>query len=125
MAPAPAASLLNGARIRSPAIHRLQLTSDVKDGMPVDELGGALRMNAKGLLKVFLYMETSGLKGRVLYHDWYWKDRRIAHARVPLRHTPQNAATSKYIDRIMVGPWSVKVVDERNTVYAETRFDVR
>jgi hypothetical protein len=120
--PSPAAS---GSLIRSPAIRRIQLTSEVHDGAPVDEIRGIIPMNAKGLVKVFLYMETEGLKGRVLFHDWYWKDKRIAHARVPLRHTPQNAATSKYIDRIMTGPWRVVVVDERNTVYAETRFEVR
>ncbi|MBS1214307.1 MAG: hypothetical protein H6R26_2924 [Proteobacteria bacterium] len=113
------------ALIRSRNIRRAQLTSNVVDDEPVDELGAAIPMNGRGLLKVFLYMETAGLKGRVLFHDWYWKDKLIARVRVPVTQNAQNAATSKFIDRIMTGPWQVKVVDERKKVYAEVSFQVR
>ncbi len=111
--------------IRSRNIRRAQLTSNVVNGQPVDELNGGIPMNAKGLIKVFLHMETTGLKGRILYHDWYWKDKLIAHARIPVKRNDQNSATSKYIDRIMKGPWQVKIVDDRKKVYAEVRFEVR
>ena len=111
--------------VRSSAIRRLQLTSNVQNGEPVDRLEGTIPMNERGLVKVFLYMETAGLKGRVLFHDWYWKDRLIAHARVPVTRNQQNSMTSKFIDRIMVGPWHVQVVDDRKKVYGEARFEVR
>ncbi len=115
----------NQVQILSGNIRRAQLTGGVLDGTPQDRLDGIIPMNAKGLIKVFLYMETTGLKGHILYHDWYWKDRLIAHARIPVKRNDQTSVTSKYIDRIMTGPWRVAVVDDRKRVYAEARFEVR
>ena len=82
-------------------------------------------MNAKGLIRVYLFMETEGLKGKVLFHDWYWKGKRIAHARIPIKRDANIAASSKFIDRIMMGPWEVKVVDERSRVLAKAAFAVQ
>lgn len=121
----PAETPSNQVLILSGNIRRAQLTRSLIGGTPQDRLDGIIPMNAKGLIKVFLYMETTGLKGRVLYHDWYWKDKLIAHARIPVKRNDQNCATSKYIDRIMTGPWRVAVVDDRKKVYAEARFEVR
>jgi len=103
----------------------LQLTRHVADGQPAEPISGFVPMNRKGLVKIFLSMETAGLKGHVLFHDWYWKHRLIAHARVPISRDTQTAFTSKFIDRIMVGPWRVVVVDEHKKVLAETGFEVR
>lgn len=111
--------------ILSKNIKRLQLSNGVNDSGPVDSIESPVPMNEKGLVKVFLYMETEGLKGKVLYHDWLWKGRLIAHARIPVRRDQHTAVSSKFIDRIMVGSWEARVVDERGKVLAQTRFDVR
>jgi hypothetical protein len=112
-------------RLLSPAIRRAQLASDVRGGEPVDRIDGPIPMNPKGLVKVFLFMETADLRGQVLFHDWYWKDRLMAHTRVPVTRDSQISATSKFIDRIMTGPWRVRVVDGRKRVLAEAEFEVR
>ena len=70
-------------------------------------------------------METADLNGNVLFHDWYWKDKRIAHVQMPIKHDLDTAASSKFIDRIMLGPWEVRIVDESNRVLAKTNFEVR
>jgi hypothetical protein len=82
-------------------------------------------MSTKGLIKVFLFTELSGFQGQVVYHDWYWKDRLMAHARVPVHNPEQRSFTSKFIDRIMVGPWHVRVVDKNKQVLGELQFEVR
>lgn len=111
--------------ILSRNIRRAQLTSNVVNGEPTDESARVIPMNDQGLVKVYLHMETTGLKGRLLFHDWYWKDKLIAHARVPVKQDKQVLATSKYIDRLMTGPWQVKVVDEQKKVYAQAAFEVQ
>ncbi|MCX7110430.1 MAG: DUF2914 domain-containing protein [Proteobacteria bacterium] len=111
--------------ILSGNIKRVQLTSGVKDGAPVDSIGQTIPMNAKGLIRVYLFMETEGLKGKVLFHDWYWKGKRIAHARIPIKRDANIAASSKFIDRIMMGPWEVKVVDASSRVLAKAAFAVQ
>jgi len=111
--------------ILSRSIKRAQLTSNVIQGEPVDSIGPTIPMNAKGLIRVYLLMETSGLKGQTLFHDWYWNSKRMAHARIPIKRNSQTAASSKFIDRIMMGPWEVRIVDEKNKVLATTAFEVR
>jgi hypothetical protein len=111
--------------IFSSDIKRAQLTSGVSEAGPMDSIGPSIPMNAQGLLRVYLFMETDGLKGKILFHDWYWKGRRIAHARIPVKRNPHVAASSKFIDRIMMGPWEVKIVDGRNRVLAQADFLVR
>ena len=106
-------------------IKRVQLTSGIKEGEPVDKLGRKIHMNAKGLIRVYLFMEAIDLEGKVLFHDWYWKCQRMAHVRIPIKSNPQTAASSKYIDRIMVGPWVAKIVDERNRILAKEVFNVQ
>ena len=111
--------------ILSSKIKHAQLTSGIKEDEPVDNIGQIFPMNDKGLIKVYFFMETVDLKGSVLFHDWYWKDKRIAHVRMPIKHDVDTAASSKFIDRIMVGPWEVRIVDESNQVLARANFGVR
>ena len=91
----------------------------------MDHIAQTIPMNDKGLIKVYFFMETVDLNGNVLFHDWYWKDKRIAHVRMPIKHDLDTAASSKFIDRIMVGPWEVRIVDESNRVLAKADFEVR
>lgn len=111
--------------ILSKGVKRVHLTTNVANDEPVDTLGRVIPMNDRGLIRVFLFMETSGLKGQILFHDWYWKGKRMAHARIPVRQNQYNASSSKFIDRIMKGPWEVKVVDEKEKVLARAAFEVR
>jgi hypothetical protein len=120
-----ASSARSTVAIFSSNIKRAQLTSGVSKDEPLDSIGQTIPMNAQGLLRVYLFMETDGLKGKILHHDWYWKGKRIAHARIPVKGNPHTAASSKFIDRIMMGPWEVKIVDERNRVLAQADFEVR
>lgn len=119
------ATVNTSVSILSASIKRAQLTHGIKDDEPVDTLAQTIPMNENGLVKVYLFMETAGLKGKVLYHDWYWKGKRIAHARIPIKRAAHTAVSSKFIDRIMTGPWEVKIVDERGNVLAKTAFEVR
>lgn len=118
-AASPAVTIVSGN------IKRAQLTSGLQNGEPVDSIGPTIPMNERGLVKVYLFMETSGLKGRTLFHDWYWKGKRMAHARVPIKRKDQTVASSKFIDRIMMGSWEVRVVDEKDNLMAKTGFEVQ
>ena len=111
--------------IFSGSIKRAQLTSGIIEGEPVDQLDQTIAMNDQGLLRVYLFMETADLKGKALFHDWNWKGRRIAHARMPIKSNGQKAVSSKFIDRIMTGPWEDKIVDQSDRVLAKAGFEVR
>ena len=118
-------SSITRVSILSNKIKHAQLTSGIKENQPVDNIGQIIPMNDKGLIRVYFFMEAVDLKGSELFHDWYWKDKRIAHVRMPIKHDLEAAASSKFIDRIMVGPWEVRIVDESDRVMAKADFEVR
>ena len=124
-APPPSFTGTAKVSIRSPNIKRAQLTSNVVNGQPVDQIGPIIAMNQQGMVKVFLWTEIDDLKGRKLFHDWYWGGERRFHARIPVTRNHQTGTSIKFIERSMTGPWEVKVIDNYKRVYAEARFEVR
>lgn len=106
-------------------IRNAQLTSQVVDRKAVDQLPSVLHMNEEGLLRVYLVTETVGLEERTLFHNWYLNGKRVARVQLPGVKKPTSLYSSKFIDRHMTGTWTVKVVDDRNQLLADTTFEVR
>jgi hypothetical protein len=91
---------------------------------PVDTLTKSLRMNAEGLLRVYLYTEIRGLSGTTLYHTWYLNGDRMARVRIPVVRDDYRASSSKFIDTMMLGTWQVTITDDSGKPYADVSFVV-
>ena len=111
--------LLNSAMVRA------QMTATLKDGDSGVEFGERLTVPVEGVIKVALFTEVRGLKGKVLYHDWYLDGRRQARVKKPVTLELQDSSSSKYINQQMRGAWLVKVVDQQEQVYLEAAFTVQ
>ena len=116
--------IVEPVKLLSPSIVRAQLTHNVVNHEPVDKLGDVITMNDKGLLRVYLFTEMVQLQGKTLYHNWYRDGKLMAHVRIPVGYVRTRASSSKFIDRYMLGEWSVKVVDENKKEYITARFEV-
>ena len=101
------------------------LTQELKDGLPVNSLGYDIPMNDEGIIKVILYTQMQGLKGTVLFHDWYRADKRMARVKIPVNVATQRSFSSKFINQQMLGDWTVKIVDGKGELYAEANFSVQ
>ncbi|GEM_PF-1182087 len=101
------------------------LTYELKDGRPVDSLGYNIPMNDEGIIKVILFTQMNGLKGTVLFHDWYRADKRMARVKIPVNVKDQDSYSSKFINTQMLGHWTVKIVDGNGDLYAEANFSVQ
>ncbi len=96
--------------IRAPGLTRAQLTLELEDKEPVGLMPGQLAMNDQGLLRVYLFTETRGLKDQSHFHDWYLNGQRVARVRIRPYANEMRASSSKFIDRNMTGDWRVEVV---------------
>lgn len=123
----PTVAKIEPAEVRTLTNHirRAQLTSDVVNREPVDQLPSTIVMNEEGLLRIYLFTETVGLEGRTLYHHWYLNGKQMARVQLPGLKHPVALSSSKFIDRHMTGTWTVKIIDDRNMLLAETEFEVR
>lgn len=114
----PASVLIVNSSITE-AVLSLSLNKD-KPGEP---LSHSVMMGDE-LIKVILYTEMKGLKGKVLYHEWYRNGKRQARVKIPVNVSNQNSYSSKFIDKYMLGQWQVKVVDASGEPYVLADFEV-
>ncbi|MDX1453140.1 MAG: DUF2914 domain-containing protein [Oleiphilaceae bacterium] len=105
-------------------IERAELTQTLRNGEPGEPLSYEVAMNDEGIIKVILFTEMEGLRGKTLYHEWYRGDRRMARVRIPVNVDHQSSHSSKFINQQMLGEWRVKVLDDQGELYAEANFKV-
>jgi hypothetical protein len=105
-------------------IKKAQLSSNLIKGMPVDSLSSRVLMSEEGIIRVHLYTEMANLRGLNLYHHWYLNGEKQARVRVPINHNHQRSSSSKFINKQMLGKWTVQVLDEQGKAYIEVNFDV-
>lgn len=108
-----------------PGILNARLASDVDARrQPIDELGYEVSMDEAGLIKVILHTEMQGIAGVTLFHEWFQGDERRARVRIPVNKASQSSFSSKYIDKHMLGDWSIEVRDDQGELYAMANFTV-
>ena len=64
------------------------------------------------------------LRGQNLFHYWYLNGEKHARVRVPVNHNQQRSSSSKFINKQMLGKWTVQVLDDQGKAYVEASFDV-
>jgi Protein of unknown function (DUF2914) len=102
------------------------LSSNVdRESKPVDTLGYEVFMNGQDLIKVVLYTDMNALSGHKLKHQWVLGDKVFATVKIPVRSDSQQSYSSKFIDRYMVGEWTVNVLDQNDELYARANFVVK
>lgn len=111
-------------KIQNNALTRAVLTLKIKDKEPRGSIPYELALPEEGIVKVILFTEMKGLRGKKLYHEWYRNGVRQARVRIPVNVENQQSHSSKYINAQMLGDWQVKVVDEKQSAYALAEFKV-
>jgi len=118
-------ALISPVSTLHPGIRVASLTKGIDaNRQPVDVLGYQIAMQDQNLIKVVLYTEMQDIRGVTLYHEWYQGDKRHAKVRIPVTVNKQTSFSSKYIDRHMMGEWTVRVRDEQGEMYAMANFNV-
>ncbi|MFT6121745.1 MAG: hypothetical protein ACJAWS_000158 [Oleiphilaceae bacterium] len=105
-------------------IKKAQLSSNLVKGLPVDTLSSEVLMSEEGIIRVHLYTEMENLRGQNLFHHWYLNGEKQARVRIPVNHKTQRSSSSKFINKQMLGKWTVQVLDEQGKAYIEVNFEV-
>ena len=111
-------------KILDSRIKKAQLSSNLIKGLPVDTLSSQVSMSDEGIIRVHLYTEMENLRGQNLYHHWYRNGHKQAKVRVPINHNHQRSSSSKFINKHMLGQWTVQVLDDQGKAYIEVNFEV-
>ncbi len=106
------------------SITKAVLTLDLDENKPQEPIPYDLALPEEGIVKVILYTEMQGLKGKTLFHDWYRNGVRQARVKIPVLRNTQSSYSSKFINAQMLGEWQVKVLDSKAASYIEADFRV-
>lgn len=108
-----------------PGIRTATLASNIDaQRKPNDVLGYEVSMNEKDLIKVVLHTELQNIEGVTLFHEWHRGDKRYARVKIPVTSNYQGSYSSKFIDKHMMGEWTVQVRDAQGELYAMANFKV-
>jgi hypothetical protein len=110
--------------IRNDAITLAVLTRELRKDVPGRPIPYELSLPKEGIVKVMLFTEIQGLKGKTLFHEWYRNGVRQARVKIPVSIATQRSYSSKFINTLMLGDWQVKVVDENAELFIVADFKV-
>jgi hypothetical protein len=73
--------------------------------------------------KVFGFSQVSNVPDKIV-HVWYYKARELGRVNLPVRAVHWKCWSSVSLDRTMVGPWRLEVLDGTGKMLASADFTV-
>ncbi len=117
-------SIQNKADIYDNRISRAVLAFDLKEKEPVDPVTGDIIAKRDKAVGVYYFTEINNMKGKVLFHEWYWNNQLIFRRKLNIIGKHWRASTSKLIPYSKRGHWKVRLVDADNNVLSRVEFNV-
>lgn len=111
------------AKLFTAAIKRAKLTAEVNRREPGETLPAQLTLEENGLSKVYFYTEVIGQVGKTHYHHWYHNGKLKAKVPITIGSNRWRCYSSKYLNHQQTGKWTVKVIDAKNRLLAQSHFN--
>lgn len=111
------------AQLFTAAIKRAKLTAEVNRHEPGETLPVQLTLEENGLSKVYFYTEVIGQAGKTHYHHWYHDGKLKAKVPITIGSNRWRCYSSKYLNHQQTGKWTVKVIDAKNRLLAQSHFN--
>ena len=100
-------------------IARAMVTSGVVDREPVDQIHSLMNDNSM----VFFFTELMGMQGQTVTHRWAFNGQVMGEVPFEVGGPRWRVWSTKNLESIWVGTWTVSVVDENGEVLQTQDFD--
>ncbi|KAF3983120.1 MAG: DUF2914 domain-containing protein [Methylococcales symbiont of Hymedesmia sp. n. MRB-2018] len=110
--------------LNDPRVARALLTRGVSNKEPLDNISSFVTVNKSKATGVFYFTELVNMKGQIISHQWFWKNKPIYERKFKIFGDRWRTATSKVIPYTAAGSWTVRMVDEEAKVLNEIKFEV-
>ncbi|MCP5365160.1 MAG: DUF2914 domain-containing protein [Hyphomicrobiales bacterium] len=105
----------------SSAFARAQLTTEVRNREPIDNLQSPIALGALKGGRLSYFTEVIGMSGRTIHHTWIYKGQTVLDLRFTIGSDRWRVYTSKTIGQ-NTGPWQVVVTDESGRALIREQF---
>ncbi|MDN4503064.1 DUF2914 domain-containing protein [Alteromonadaceae bacterium BrNp21-10] len=93
-----------------PVVNRAQLTSNIIDKLPVDDLQNLMAVPAETIANVYFFTQVDGLAGQQIVHRWLYKQEPMAEVLLEIGGDNWRTHSSKKIRANWAGDWQVQVL---------------
>jgi hypothetical protein len=116
----PASAVAEEAAVAAPTgkVSRSAFTSEIADREPVDQIT-ALENDATS---IYFFSELVGLEGQTVVHRWEHNGEMLAEVPFEVGGPRWRVYSSKKLDPLWLGEWSVRVVDGAGNELSLDRF---
>jgi hypothetical protein len=104
-------------------VRRALLTFKIHKNEPVGEISSPLKISNKKPIKIYYFVELTGMKGRTVYHEWLLDGALISRKKINISADTWRTASRQRFYQAK-NNWTVRVVDEKGQVINEIPFDV-
>jgi Protein of unknown function (DUF2914) len=100
-------------------VARAQFTSEIKDHEPTDDVTTLDNSHTK----IYFFTDLKNMSGQTVIHRWMFNGNTVAEVKLAPKAARWRTYSSKTLDPVMTGTWSVEVVDGAGNVLVKKSFD--
>lgn len=105
-------------------VRRALLTYKIKNNEPVGEISSPVKVSKKKSIKIYYFVELTGMKGKTVYHEWLLDGALITRKKINISSDTWRSASRQIFYNTAKPNWTVRVVDESDKIINEKHFDV-
>jgi hypothetical protein len=114
---APAATATKAAT--SGEVARAQFTTAIDNHEPADDVTTLDNSHTK----IYFFTDLKNMSGQTVTHRWSFNGNTVAEVKLAPKAARWRTYSSKTLDPVMTGTWSVEVMDDAGNVLAKKSFE--
>jgi 3D (Asp-Asp-Asp) domain-containing protein len=115
----PAATPKSEAAPQKGTIAKIAVTTGIKDHEPVDEVENV----GADTSTIYLFTDLRGMKGEHITHRWMYNGQVVADVGFDVKGNRWRVWSSKTLQPMFAGKWTVKVLDSAGNELASKEFE--
>jgi hypothetical protein len=105
-------------------VQRSLLTYKLRKNEPVGEISFPVKISKKKPIKIYYFIELTGMKGRTVYHEWLLDGELISRKKINISSDSWRTSSRQMFYYTAKPNWTVRTVAENGQVIDEKHFDV-
>ncbi|MDD5460672.1 MAG: DUF2914 domain-containing protein [Methylococcales bacterium] len=105
-------------------VQRSLLTYKLRKNEPAGEISFPVKVSKKKPIKIYYFVELTGMKGRTVYHEWMLDGELISRKKINISSDNWRTSSRQMFYYTAKPNWTVRTVDENGQVIDEKHFDV-
>lgn len=105
-------------------VQRSLLTYKLRKNEPVGEISFPVKISKKKPIKIYYFVELTGMKGQTVYHEWLLDGELISRKKINIASDDWRTSSRQMFYYTTKHNWTARTVDKNGQIIDEKHFDV-